>query len=127
MGRYQARRFAAAWGKGEPWGVVDQAYIPDEWVLDWRVKGRRTKPWRGSEADARHLESLLNRNDPSVDKARKTDTDLSQVVRYAKLAENRRGRSNRSAHGRNISGASPVPTFKQCTCGAMYKGEKHCE
>lgn len=124
-GRYVPRRFAAAWGKGEPWGVVDQAYNPDEWIADWRKKGSKRLPWRGTKADAYDLASLLNRNASDIANVTKTPTHLSQVVRYAKLNENRRGRPV-STRTRAKSGAAPVPNFKRCTCGAMYKGEKHC-
>ena len=101
----------------EFWGVKDDHYNRTKPLLDWRIKGNRKVMWRGSESDAVDLARKLNKNEPGNDRITKEPTSLSQVVR---IYQNR-PRPTRSR------GTSMATAFKRCNCGAMYKGEKHCD
>lgn len=109
-------KYVAHWDK---WVVLDLKYQRDNEVRDWKARGDagKRKIWRGSEIDAINLAKLLNKAYRDDDKLI-TNVERSQST-YVPWQNSSKKKTARTS--------VVIPQFKSCACGAMYKGEKHCD
>ena len=113
-GRFTPFKYGPIFGKEDQYGIND-GYIngPDAILRNWQ-KGKKSKlPWKGTKEQAEEMCALLNRDKKVMQKA----TQQDQSARTRAILRNK---------PRTVS-ASALPQFKRCPCGAMYKGEKHCD
>lgn len=107
--------YVRGWNK---WIVVDLKFQRDNEVRDWRKKGLPGKQpiWKGTEEDAVNLAALLN----------KAQTDDNGLVKKAERGQSewKPWQNKRKPRSQSVA---PVVAFKKCTCGARYKGDKHCD
>jgi hypothetical protein len=111
------KHFIPGWNK---WVVLDLKYQRENEVRDWRKKGLPGKQpiWRGTEEDADNLAVLLNkayRDDDAL--ITKVERDQSDYVPW----------QNKGKAKRKPQAVAPVTPFKKCSCGARFKGDKHCD
>lgn len=115
-GRFTPFKYGKIFGAEDKYGINDGMINgPDAILRNWQ-KGRKSKlPWKGTLGQAEEMCALLNRDQTVMRKA--TKEELSARTR-AILGYGKR--------------KAPTPqkrmsAFKRCQCGAMYKGDKHCE
>lgn len=102
----------------ELWSVCDHHYVKVKYLLDWRAKGLKRPIWKGTKREAFDLARLLNKGGEGTDRITKEPMHLTQVMR---IQQDRKRRTRPAGVG---AGAAQ---FKKCACGAMYKGDKHCD
>lgn len=106
--------YIRGWNK---WIVLDLKYTRDNEVRDWKRRGLPGKQpiWKGTESDADNLAALLNKEHGDNSLVTKVERQHSEYVPW----QNKPKRAG-------IAGLYTVPQFKNCECGAQYRGEKHC-
>lgn len=121
--RFVPFRFASMFTRGEQWGVLDNSLLRPEPIKDWH-RGRTKRPWRGTKDAAVHLAHIMSKKRDGIEMINGPgDMDKSQIIHYANLARNK-GRSVPRETKKRVFVKS---TFSKCdTCGAMYKGDRHC-
>lgn len=100
-------------GTADLYAINDGHYTGSEAVLRNFQKGKKSKKiWKGTLEQALEMCALLNRDQKVMRKATTGVTSDTQKRYY----------SNRPRTTKPTMSA-----FKKCECGAMYKGDKHCD
>lgn len=117
--RFRPFKLGPMFGDVPQYGIEDILKNGNEAILRNFQKGKKTaRMWKGTLEDAEHMCSLLNRDKTVMEKATHGEQSQSQRAYYSNVA---RKPAARRAAGKAMS------AFKTCTCGAKYKGEKHCD
>lgn len=111
-GKYSVCQIAEIYGKG--WGIENLAYNPPKLLDDWRKKGRKRQPWRGTLEEAQKIVKLLNTDkcyEKKITKDPISNSQLGSILKAQKLKTKQ----------------DKVSSFIKChECGGMFKNEHTC-